>query len=328
MDPVQLVHECLLSDRNKSPGNPFILRPWLYDKSSANSNSDNVRIKGIVAGGLTGGIEMCITYPFNYVKMQLQLDGKAGAGKQYSGIWDVVTKTVKNRGIFGLYRGLTVVISGAIAKVSVRFGAFESIKKQFLNSDGKLSPEKRFFAGLSAGLCEAILVVTPADTINVKIVNDQRSPNPRFRGIIHGVRTIIQENGLRGVYQGLGPTMIKQGSNQAIRFFVVETLKDWYSGDDKSKVVPKPIVGLFGAFAGGVSVLGNTPIDVIKTRMQGLEAAKYKNSLDCAVQMWRAEGPRAFYKGTIPRLSRVCLEVSITFMIYDTLFDIFNVMWP
>lgn len=138
---------------------------------------------------------MCITYPFNYVKMQLQLDGKAGAGKQYLGIWDVVTKTVNNRGFFGLYRGLTVVISGAIAKVSVRFGAFESIKKQFLNSEGKLSPEKRFFAGLSAGLCEAILVVTPADTINVKIVNDQRSPKPRFRGIIHGISTIIKETG-------------------------------------------------------------------------------------------------------------------------------------
>lgn len=50
MDPVQLVHECLLSHRTKVPGNPFILRPWLQDKSVANANRDNVRIKGIVAG--------------------------------------------------------------------------------------------------------------------------------------------------------------------------------------------------------------------------------------------------------------------------------------
>ena len=74
--------------------------------------------------------------------------------------------------------------------------------------------------------------------------------------------------GIRGIYQGLVPTMIKQGSNQAIRFFVMETLKQWYRGDDSKKNVPKLIVGGFGAVAGAASVLGNTPIDVIKTRLQ------------------------------------------------------------
>lgn len=62
--------------------------------------------------------------------------------------------------------------------------------------------------------------------------------------------------------------MLKQGSNQAIRFFTVETLKEWYKGDDKSKPVPKLVVGIFGAIAGAASVFGNTPIDVVKTRMQ------------------------------------------------------------
>lgn len=74
--------------------------------------------------------------------------------------------------------------------------------------------------------------------------------------------------GLKGVYQGLTPTIIKQGSNQAIRFCVMETLKDWYKGGDKNVAVPKLVIGAFGACAGAVSVFGNTPIDVIKTRMQ------------------------------------------------------------
>lgn len=64
------------------------------------------------------------------------------------------------------------------------------------------------------------------------------------------------------------PTILKQGSNQAIRFFVMETLKDWYKGGDNTKSVPKLVVGAFGAVAGAASVFGNTPIDVIKTRMQ------------------------------------------------------------
>lgn len=75
--------------------------------------------------------------------------------------------------------------------------------------------------------------------------------------------------GFLGVYKGVTATIMKQGSNQAIRFYVMETLKDVYKGDDPKKPVPKLVVGMFGAVAGAASVFGNTPIDVVKTRMQG-----------------------------------------------------------
>ena len=40
------------------------------------------------------------------------------------------------------------------------------------------------------------------------------------------------------------------------------------------------------------------------------------------------EGPRAFYKGTMPRMSRVVLDVAITFMIYDSFMELFNKAFP
>ncbi len=36
----------------------------------------------------------------------------------------------------------------------------------------------------------------------------------------------------------------------------------------------------------------------------------------------------SFYKGTVPRLSRVCLDVAITFMIYDSFMEAFKTFWP
>lgn len=70
-------------------------------------------------GGITGGIEICITFPTEYVKTQLQLDEK-GERKKYNGIWDCAKKTVKSHGFFGLYRGLSVLLYGSIPKSAVR----------------------------------------------------------------------------------------------------------------------------------------------------------------------------------------------------------------
>ncbi|EDW80926.1 uncharacterized protein Dwil_GK11788, isoform B [Drosophila willistoni] len=305
---------------------PYKCRPWMTSTGAAAPSGGGKGLKGIVAGGITGGIEICITYPTEYVKTQLQLDEK-GANKRYNGIADCVKKTVQQRGFFGLYRGLSVLLYGSIPKSAARFGAFEYLKGHAVDSKGQLSTSGKLLCGLGAGVCEAILAVTPMETIKVKFINDQRSANPKFKGFAHGVGQIVKSEGISGVYKGLTATILKQGSNQAIRFFVLESLKDVYKGDDPNKPVPKLLVGAFGAVAGAASVFGNTPLDVVKTRMQGLEAAKYKNTADCALKILRNEGVGAFYKGTVPRLGRVCLDVAITFMIYDSFMDLFNKVW-
>ena len=74
--------------------------------------------------------------------------------------------------------------------------------------------------------------------------------------------------GIRGTYKGLMPTILKQGSNQAIRFFVYNNLKSYLQGGDNSKEIGPIKTFCIGGIAGAASVFGNTPIDVIKTRMQ------------------------------------------------------------
>uniref|UniRef100_A0A0K0EBN4 Citrate transport protein n=1 Tax=Strongyloides stercoralis TaxID=6248 RepID=A0A0K0EBN4_STRER len=283
-------------------------------------------IKGTVIGGLTGAIEICITYPTEYVKTQLQLDERSASPK-YKGPIDCVKQTLKNHGFFGLYRGLSVLLYGSIPKSSFRFGTFEYLKGKVMDERGNLTPVQRLYCGLGAGFSEAFFVVTPMETVKVKFINDQTLKEPKFKGFFHGVRCIVRQEGMKGLYQGLAATMAKQGSNQAIRFFVMETLKDWYRDGDNTKSISKPIIGMMGVLAGAASVYGNTPIDVVKTRMQSLERHKYKSTLDCAIKIWKNEGFFAFYKGTVPRLSRVCLDVGITFVIYDSIMEFLAKHW-
>jgi len=46
-----------------------------------------------------------------------------------------------------------------------------------------------------AGVSEAILIVTPQETIKVKFIHDQASPSPKYRGFFQGVREIVREQG-------------------------------------------------------------------------------------------------------------------------------------
>jgi solute carrier family 25 citrate transporter 1 len=72
-----------------------------------------------------------------------------------------------------------------------------------------------------------------------------------------------------------------------------------------------------GGFAGFCSVMFNNPIDVIKTNLQGLDAAKYGGFMGAASHILKNEGPMGFYKGVGPRLARVILDVALTFTIYN-----------
>ncbi|XP_051973721.1 tricarboxylate transport protein A, mitochondrial-like isoform X3 [Xyrauchen texanus] len=248
--------------------------------------------KAILAGGIAGGIEICITFPTEYVKTQLQLDERANPPR-YRGIGDCVKLTVQDHGLRGLYRGLSSLLYGSIPKSAVRS------KKDLHIWEG----------------------------MRVKFIHDQCSLRPRYRGFFHGVREMIRDQGFRGTYQGLTATLLKQGSNQAIRFYVMNLLRNWYKGDDPARDMHPLVTALFGATAGAASVFGNTPLDVVKTRMQGLEAHRYKSTMDCAFQILKNEGPQAFYKGTVPRLGRVCLDVAIVFVLYEEIVKLLNKIW-
>ncbi|XP_037603516.1 tricarboxylate transport protein A, mitochondrial isoform X2 [Sebastes umbrosus] len=208
-----------------------------------------------------------------------------------------------------------------------RFGTFEMLSNPMRDATGRLDNTRSLLCGLGAGIAEAIVVVCPMETLKVKMIHDQCSLRPRYRGFFHGVSEIIREQGVRGTYQGLTATVLKQGTNQAIRFYVMNALRNWYKGDDPRRDMHPIVTAMFGATAGAASVFGNTPLDVVKTRMQGLEAYRYKNTVDCAFQILKHEGPQAFYKGTVPRLGRVCLDVAIVFVIYEEVVKLLNNVW-
>ncbi|KAF2400077.1 mitochondrial carrier [Trichodelitschia bisporula] len=69
---------------------------------------------------------------------------------------------------------------------------------------------------------------------------------------------------------------------------------------------------LFSGACGGIAqVLLGQPFDIVKVRLQ--TTTQYSNALDCATQIWKKEGPLAFYKGTLTPLIGIGACVSVQF---------------
>ena len=185
--------------------------------------------------------------------------------------------------------------------------------------DGKDTKFSTFMSGLAAGTAEAIIVVTPQETLKTKLIHDKLSSNPKYKGLFHGIRSIVATHGFGGIYKGVIPTVLRQSSNQGTRFLVNGELKKKLEGVISSNIVKDFIAG---GLAGVASVFVNNPIDVCKTQLQGLEAAKYSGTMDVLKKTLKNEGFKGFYKGVTPRMMRVSLDVALTFTIFHQMNDL------
>lgn len=272
--------------------------------------------RAMLAGGISGAIEICMTYPIEYTKTMQQL-----ADKKMS-VGEVVRTTINENGVRGMYRGLSSMLYFSIPKAASRFTAFDFFNRNLKDTPVDKGALRGFLAGLGAGTVEALLVTTPQETLKIKLIHDQFiSPTRRFNGFFHGVYTIARQDGLAQMYRGVVPTVLKVSTAQATRFGVFQAIPAKYR-EGRARTA------LSGAFAGFLSVVTFHGIDVVKSRMQGLEAYKYKGSIDCARQLFAQGGIAALYKGVVPRLTRVCAEVAITFTLYEEVVQMLNVVYP
>ncbi len=173
-----------------SPSSPGIQSPnFALSIHSSSSTTTTRQLQCILAGGLTGAFEACCSYPTEYVKTQLQLDERSTTGRRYAGIFDVVRQTVKSHGPLGLYRGLSVLVVGQVPQSAIRFGVFEALKRQLLlhfddentsKYNGTLPAHLKMACGLGAGVVEAVVIVTPMETVKVKFIDDLNSKKVTF----------------------------------------------------------------------------------------------------------------------------------------------------
>merc|ERR1711976_629880 len=146
-----------------------------------------------------------------------------------------------------------------------------------------------------------------------------------YSGSADAIVKIMKSEGPMGLYRGAFPTILKQGTNQAVRMPLQVAIFGVISFGDDSKKQSPLYNGAAGFLAGCGSVLLTQPQDCVKSRMQG-EAAEelYTGTLDCALKMTRTEGLSAFFAGSIPRMVQVGMTSGISFALFPVISKLLN----
>ena len=132
-----------------------------------------------------------------------------------------------------------------------------------------------------------------------------------MRGFLRGVVV----NTFRGF---LGPGS-QITSYSLLKDYVVSN--DW-DGFGATNVATHVVCSLASA---AVSVLAVNPVDVIRTRLYNQpfgsdgRGLRYRGGLDASIQLFRAEGLGAFYKGGIAHLGRLGPHMLLVFTILEQL---------
>lgn len=97
-------------------------------------------------------------------------------------------------------------------------------------------------------------------------------------------------------------------------------------GEKAGSNLPGWQTSIIGLISGAVGPFTNAPIDTIKTRLQKTPAEPGQTALsrisNIGREMFKQEGPKAFYKGITPRVMRVAPGQAVTFTVYEYLKDL------
>ncbi|PBP27008.1 hypothetical protein BUE80_DR001984 [Diplocarpon rosae] len=283
---------------------------------------DTSPVVSVVSGGVAGGVEGLLTFPFEFAKTRTQLSQQVPPSpvtqKPSRNPYLLISQIYKTEGFRALYKGCGILVLGSVGKDAVRFLSFDTVKNAFKQEDGTLTPARNMFAGMTAGVLASICAVTPTERVKTALIDDARSSRV-FTSTPHAVRSILQEDGLRGLYRGFVGTTLKQASATSLRMGSYNVLKDL----EVRRGLGQSAVVNFGngAVAGVVTTLLSQPFDTIKTRSQ---SAKVTTTMQAVAGVWSEAGIRGFWKGTVMRLSRTVLSGGILFTTAEAVAKVLN----
>lgn len=181
-----------------------------------------------VAGALAGVTSTIITYPLELLKTRLTVQRGV-----YKNLSDALVKIAKEEGIAELYRGLTPSLIGVVPYAAANYFAYESLKTAYKKAFNK--EEIGNLTALLIGSAAGAFSSTATFPLEVARKHMQAGAlnSRQYNNMLHALTSILEKEGVQGLYRGLGPSCVKLVPAAGISFMCYEALKRILVEDDE-----------------------------------------------------------------------------------------------
>merc|ERR1739846_126570 len=196
--------------------------------------------------------------------------------KPYAGVLDCTKRVLATEGVVPFWRG-------NLANV-LRYFPTQALNFASKDASNATKFATNIASGGAAGTM-SLLFVYSLDFARTRLANDAKGKGGerQFNGLIDVYVKTLKSDGIQGLYRGFTISAVGIFIYRGMYFGMYDSLK--------------PILLGWGVTVG--SGLMSYPIDTIRRRMMMTSgaAAKYKNSLDCGMQILKNEGFMSMMKG-------------------------------
>lgn len=266
-------------------------------------------------------------------KDRRQLQGKAPVPGQdyYNGMLDCFRKIIKNEGASRLYRGIGAPIMMEAPKRATKFAANDSWGIFYRNLFGmeKTNQPLAILTGATAGATESFVVV-PFELVKIRL-QDPASAS-KYNGIVDCVLKTVKAEGPLAMYNGFESTAWRHILWNAGYFgciFQVKALMPKPEAGNKTQAMLTDFTS--GAIGGTFGTILNTPMDVVKSRIQNSpklpgQPPKYNWAWPGLGTIMKEEGFAALYKGFLPKVLRLGPGGGVLLIVYTNVMEWFKTM--
>jgi len=277
-----------------------------------------------VLGGVSAAVSKTAVAPIERIKLLLQTqdaNAKITGDKKYKGMIDCLVRVPKEEGVSAFWRGNLANVIRYFPTQALNFAFKDTYKKIFCPYNPKTDVWKFFFGNLASGGAAgatSLMVVYPLDFARTRLAADvgKGAADRQFAGLIDCLGKIRKSDGIKGLYQGFGVSVLGIIIYRACYFGGYDTLKRVLFTDGKTSIAFKFLVA---QCVTGVSGLVSYPLDTVRRRLMmqsGRKDVMYTGTFDCIAKIRKNEGGKAFFKGALSNILRGA-GASIVLVMYD-----------
>jgi solute carrier family 25 folate transporter 32 len=275
--------------------------------------------ENLIAGFCGGFASTIVCHPLDLLRIRYSVnDNNAALRPHYRSYLHAATSIIKAEGIRGLYQGLTPNIIASPLAWGLYFQFYHQMHPHF----NQLSNISQSFQNLIVGCIAGASVMAATNPLWVAktrlCLQYENEATKTYRGMIHCLRKILQDEGIKGWYRGFVPALFGT-LNGAIQFAIYNYLKDWrYRSNGLSHDTPLGTLDylVFSSASKMLSTASTYPYQVIRARLQD-HHTHYKSSREVMYRILSKEGFTGFYKGMAMTTLKQLPTGVVTYLVYE-----------